>query len=120
MTNTYQCICLPGFYGDNCEHKMHACYNQPCKNQGACRLVGQEKYKCECKNGWNGENCEVNIDDCKSNPCKNQGVCVDKIASYECKCLDGYSGKVYCLKSLLHTHQINCLVFKRNKLRKQN
>jgi len=77
---------------------MDACYNQPCKNQGACQLVGLDKYKCECKNGWDGENCEINIDDCKSNPCKNQGVCVDKVASYECKCVEGFSGKISFIK----------------------
>ena len=32
-------------------------------------------------------------DECSSNPCQNLGTCVDKIADYQCTCLNGYTGK---------------------------
>ena len=31
-------------------------------------------------------------DECANKPCKN-GTCIDKIASYQCKCNTGYTGK---------------------------
>ena len=32
------------------------------------------------------------IDDCSSNPCQNSGMCVDKVAEYQCTCLNGFTG----------------------------
>ena len=31
--------------------------------------------------------------ECSSNPCQNSGTCVDKIADYQCTCLNGFTGK---------------------------
>ena len=33
------------------------------------------------------------FDECSSNPCKNSGTCVDKLADYQCTCLNGFTGK---------------------------
>ena len=35
----------------------------------------------------------IDIDDCASNPCQNDGSCIDGINSYECICVDGWSGE---------------------------
>ena len=32
------------------------------------------------------------INECDSNPCINGGTCVDKIISYQCDCVPGYTG----------------------------
>ena len=33
------------------------------------------------------------VDECSSTPCQNSGTCVDKVADYQCTCLNGYTGK---------------------------
>ena len=35
---------------------------------------------------------DVNIDECSPNPCQNGGTCIDGINSYNCSCVDGYTG----------------------------
>ena len=32
------------------------------------------------------------INECDRNPCQNGGTCVDKINSYQCECVPGYTG----------------------------
>jgi hypothetical protein len=44
-SNTYQCVCLPGYHGEKCEQLIDACYGQPCKNQGACNVLMEGRYK---------------------------------------------------------------------------
>ena len=34
----------------------------------------------------------LDVDDCADNPCKNGGTCTDKINSYTCDCVDGFTG----------------------------
>ena len=41
-----------------------------------------------------GTNCEYNIDDCAKSPCKNGGTCIDLINDVQCKCMEGYKGKL--------------------------
>jgi hypothetical protein len=44
-SNTYQCVCLPGYHGEKCEQLIDACYGQPCKNQGVCNVLMEGRYK---------------------------------------------------------------------------
>ncbi len=88
----YQCTCAPGFYGDLCENKIDACFGQPCKNEGICRAINEDKYTCECRNGWEGVNCQTNINDCRSAPCLNNATCIDKLGDYQCECTFGFTG----------------------------
>ena len=117
--NTFECSCLPGFYGAKCDQTIDACYGQPCKNNAECKILMEGRYKyeyfeiktsicymdcffllvlflprCECQPGWEGYNCEVNTDECKSSPCQNGGICTDKVASFSCQCVTGYTGSL--------------------------
>ena len=37
--------------------------------------------------------CEEDINECNSNPCLNKAVCVDGVNSYQCLCIEGFTGK---------------------------
>ncbi|XP_022093080.1 fibropellin-1-like [Acanthaster planci] len=79
----YQCNCLDGFEGKNCETNIDDCAEQPCLNGGACvDLVNG--YRCDCLDGFEGKDCEINTDDCALITCKSGRVCVDGINSYCC------------------------------------
>ena len=35
----YECMCVPGFYGKNCEAIIDACYGNPCDNGATCKVM---------------------------------------------------------------------------------
>jgi len=38
-------MCAPGFYGEKCNQTIDACYGQPCKNKGYCKILMEGRYK---------------------------------------------------------------------------
>ena len=34
----------------------------------------------------------TDFDDCKSQPCQNNGTCKDQVNSFNCDCVEGYTG----------------------------
>ena len=72
--NDFQCQCLYGYTGRQCEIKMNACNSNPC-HHGTCYDVKNGFYYCLCSPGYTGVNCHLEINQCDSRPCLNNGVC---------------------------------------------
>jgi len=93
-TNIYQCECLPGFKGRNCEIPIDPCILRPCLNGARCHARNEHHFECACTPGFEGKLCEKNIDDCSSSPCLGEHqVCKDEIQNFTCLCAPGWGGK---------------------------
>ncbi|XP_044596826.1 protein crumbs isoform X1 [Cotesia glomerata] len=87
----YECLCVQGLTGQNCEKNINECESNPCI-YGKCkdRIGG---YTCECDDGFEGDHCEHDIDECmRYQPCQ-RGNCSDAVADYYCACEPEYGGK---------------------------
>lgn len=87
----YECLCVQGLAGKNCEKNINECESSPCVS-GSCkdRIGG---YICECDDGFEGEHCQHDIDECQRyHPCQH-GTCIDGRADYFCTCEAEYGGK---------------------------
>lgn len=94
----YECICVQGVTGKNCEININECESNPCL-AGTCidRIGG---YKCECDEGFEGDHCQSDIDECERYlPCAH-GTCTDGRADYFCTCEQEFGGK-NCSVSLI-------------------
>ena len=90
--SSYECECMDGYTGENCESGVNKCGSDPCQNGGNCEDQ-TNGYICSCTNGYMSAQCETNIDDCGfPNPCQHGGTCVDALTGYNCHCFNGYSG----------------------------
>ena len=41
----FSCECPPGYHGKLCEHMIDACYGNPCRNGGSCRLLEEGRFR---------------------------------------------------------------------------
>lgn len=41
----YTCDCPPGFHGKLCEYMIDACYGNPCRNGGSCKLLEEGRFR---------------------------------------------------------------------------
>ncbi|XP_069124277.1 LOW QUALITY PROTEIN: uncharacterized protein [Argopecten irradians] len=87
-----QCICRPGFTGDDCETNIDDCAANPaaCAFNGTC-VDEVNGFRCDCEPGFSGPSCTVAADFCTTDPCPN-AECYndyDKHVSV-CVCHDGY------------------------------
>ncbi|XP_067942755.1 fibropellin-1-like [Watersipora subatra] len=87
------CICIQGFMGERCQHRMLQCTSNPCKH-GICteKSIG---YKCGCEAGWTGYNCDTRIALCPSVDCGPHGSCLETDTGPQCFCQTDYTG-IYC------------------------
>ena len=79
--NAYQCTCVGGYSGKECNVDINECASNPCTNGGQC-VDHINAYSCSCRPGFTGINCETNIDDCQPNPCRNNGTRFIIVHSY--------------------------------------
>ncbi|PWA29810.1 hypothetical protein CCH79_00007720, partial [Gambusia affinis] len=88
----YNCACLDGYSGKNCEIAEHACLSNPCANGGTCHEV-PSGFECHCPAGWSGPTCAEDTDECASAPCAHGGTCIDMENGFECLCPVQWTGK---------------------------
>ncbi|KAL9968117.1 hypothetical protein ACROYT_G026449 [Oculina patagonica] len=93
----YQCQCLPGFKGKNCDCVVKECDDDknPCKHNTTCIDLG-DHYKCKCPRGLTGKHCEYDVDECDELACDNGGTCINTVGSYKCECRPGFEGPKCC------------------------
>ncbi|KAJ8936905.1 hypothetical protein NQ318_010932 [Aromia moschata] len=87
----YECLCVPGVTGQNCEINVNECESNPCPQRRLLRQSG--RLPLRVRGGLRGESCDKDIDECvKYRPCV-YGSCMDRVANYYCHCDAGYGGK---------------------------
>lgn len=59
---SYECICVHGVVGKDCEVNINECENSPCHGGTCIDKIGG--YICECGEGFEGKHCEIDIDEC--------------------------------------------------------
>ncbi|CAF0943686.1 unnamed protein product [Adineta steineri] len=96
----YNCNCLPGFNGTECQYDYRICQLRTCSYNGICYQSSNTTFTCSCNEGWQGVHCEIRINYCKNITCYNQGVCQSLSSNYTCLCItENYSGRYCQIKS---------------------
>lgn len=114
----FECICEPGFKGQQCEKRESACDFGLCINGATCMLeqdlsvsesmiansTEQIQYVCQCPTGFKGKHCEIMENMCASEPCQNGATCLPTPAgNFTCLCPVSHTGRTceqkidYCL-----------------------
>lgn len=88
----YECICMPGFTGIDCNININECESNPCKDPLFECVDSVNGYTCKCQTGLNGEGCQTESPVCSSHPCLNNGTCVEGPGDYSCICQPGFTG----------------------------
>ncbi|CAF1329692.1 unnamed protein product [Adineta steineri] len=96
----YNCNCLPGFNGTECQYDYRICQLRTCSYNGICYQSSNTTFTCSCNEEWQGVHCEIRINYCKNITCYNQGVCQSLSSNYTCLCItENYSGRYCQIKS---------------------
>ena len=64
---SYQCNCVTGYYGKECQHRQTKCSPSLCLNGGLCLVDFYDVYGCLCNEPYYGRNCESRVW-CTDNP----------------------------------------------------
>ncbi|XP_063096876.1 protein delta homolog 1 isoform X3 [Cavia porcellus] len=93
----YECACVPGFSGKDCQKKDGPCaiHGSPCQHGGTCEDDEGQAFhaSCLCPPGFSGNFCEIMTNSCIPNPCENDGVCTDIGGDFRCRCPAGFIDK---------------------------
>jgi hypothetical protein len=69
-------------------------FGQACRSPADCATSVCDAGLCACLAGFapDSDGACQDLDDCTPNPCENGGLCQDRINSFACSCVPGYSG----------------------------
>lgn len=95
----YECNCSPGWTGRDCDKRLECSIDTECTANNTASVKFSyldNKCICKCKHGFEGNDCSINHNDCADlkpeHMCQNGAECIDKVGTYECKCLPGFGG----------------------------
>ncbi|XP_030256561.1 hyaluronan-binding protein 2-like isoform X2 [Sparus aurata] len=90
----FLCVCPERYTGKRCQTVKDVCKNVNCGHGSCVVTTAAPFYECKCKHPYRPPNCRK-ASPCRPNPCQNGGFCKKgpKRSSFQCSCLDGYSGK---------------------------
>jgi hypothetical protein len=107
----FNCTCLWGFDGLNCQNDRRPCqpftcfqrgknfaseniFEKYCYYLGNCTDIGLDGFVCNCSHGYEGTNCQLKVNFCGNVTCQNRGVCFPQFLNFTCFCLTGFSGRL--------------------------
>ena len=98
----YICLCMGGFFGENCSQIDLNCNSSYCSSNAICQPLyrglvnGQDLPYCICPSGYTGQRCALLPDKCLDKPCQNSGTCSQrsKPNEYSCLCTAEYQGSI--------------------------
>ena len=97
--NSYECACVAGYEGDDCETDINECSPDPCENGATCSTPECQFLPLRVCGWLRGHDCETDINECSPDPCQNSATCTQTtdgvnlaVNSYHCECVAGYEG----------------------------
>ncbi|XP_053372976.1 fibrillin-1-like [Mercenaria mercenaria] len=97
LIDTYNCTCVAGYTGTNCETDINECESNPCQNGATCNNL-LNSYTCMCADGYHGTDCETECENGMWGPsCGIQCSCDNETSTgcnhaTGCVCKAGYDG----------------------------
>ncbi|XP_067683193.1 uncharacterized protein [Haliotis asinina] len=87
-TNTrgsFECTCVEGIKGTQCEIVTNQCVMEPCLNGGTCN-GNETDYECECPVERTGKTCAEKVNFCDNAPCDKGNCTPDLLIATRFKC----------------------------------
>ena len=83
-----QCVCQPGYYGENCDLTCGSINDLTCSGHGKCSLTALGVPTCTCETHYVGDMCQYECPGDKTFPssCSGHGECFERDKAAVCEC----------------------------------